>query len=69
MKRDSANRLGAEFLKRKGYGTYVSPEAVDDWLRTPPLKRLEWIEEMIRLEKLLPRKVRDLHEKFRRAEI
>lgn len=44
-----------------GYGTYVSDEAVRMWKKVPILNRFEWIEEMIQLEALLPRRVRALH--------
>ena len=54
---------------RKGYGTAVTAEAIRTWSKLPLKGRMDWIEEMIRLEAALPKRIRDLHAKFRRGEL
>lgn len=49
----------------RGYWTYASREAVQDWERIPVALRLAWIEEMIALEASLPARIRKAHQKCR----
>ena len=55
--------------RRPGYGTYVSLDAIREWSKLPIKGRLAWIEEMIRLERSLPKPIQEAHRKFREGRI
>lgn len=66
-KRSAARSRHPHVGHRPGYGTYVSREAIRDWMKVSISDRLAWIEEMIRLEASLPRAIRESHRRFREA--
>lgn len=62
----SKTRRGSRTAARlRGYWTYVSPEAIDEWMRVPICRRFAWIEEMIRFESGLPVEIREAHRRVR----
>lgn len=57
-------------IKRKGFAYYLEDEKIIDYLKLPPLIRLQWLEDINDLNrKALTGRRRKIWEKFRRGEI
>lgn len=67
MRRKDGAKRGVPGADRPGYGTFVSAEAIREWMNLPASGRLQWVEEMIELESKLPRRIREAHRRMREA--
>jgi hypothetical protein len=55
--------------KRKGFTYYVSREQIDEYMKWPMERRLQWLLYGNKLRKSLPKRTIELQEAFRQGKI
>jgi len=54
---------------RKGFTYYVSQEQIDEYMKWPIERRLQWLYLGNKLRRSLPRKIIEIQEAFRKGKI